>query len=85
MKDSIKQFVIRLIEKNDKIPENANIDTFNFIDSGYVDSMGLIKFIVDIEACYDIEIGDSDIELPEFKTVGGLVAIIEKKIIGKNG
>lgn len=79
MKDSIRQFVIQLIEKKYKIPENTDIDSFNYIDSGYIDSMALIKFIIDIEAFYDIEITESDMELSDFKTVGGLVAIINKK------
>jgi acyl carrier protein len=79
MKNDIKNFIIQLIEKKYKIPENSDIDSFNYIDSGYVDSIGLIKFIADIERLYDIEISESDIASSDFKTVGGLISIIRSK------
>ena len=80
MTDSIRQFVLKLIEKKAKLPKNGEIDTFNYIDSGHVDSMGLIKFVLDIESHFDIEISESDMESSEFRTVGGLVSIIHKNI-----
>ena len=83
MKDSIRQFVLRLIEKNSKLPKDVDIDSFNYFDSGYVDSIGIIKFLVEIESTYDIVISESDMKFPEFKTVGGLVAMINRKISSK--
>ncbi len=80
MKDSIRQFVIQLIEKKGKLKENADIDSFNYIDTGYIDSIGIIKFIAEIESQYDIEISESDMESEEFRTVGGIVSIISRKI-----
>lgn len=80
MTDSIRQFVIKSIEKKSKLPKDIDIDTFNYIDSGYVDSLGIIKFVVDIESAFDIEILDSDIESADFRTVGGLVSIITRKL-----
>lgn len=80
MTDSIRQFVIKSIEKKSKLPKDIDIDTFNYIDSGYVDSLGIIKFVVDIESTYDIEILDSDIESADFRTVGGLISIITRKL-----
>lgn len=79
MEESIKKFIIQLIEKNEKLPSNIDIDSFDYIESGYVDSMGLVKFIVNIETFYGIELTDSDIESSQFKTIGGLVSIIDKK------
>jgi len=72
--------VIHTIEKKGKLPNNCEIDSFNYIDSGYVDSMGIIKFVLNIEAEFEIELTESDMESPEFKTIGGLVNIIRKKI-----
>ena len=37
-----------------------------------------------LAARYNIEIEDSDFELTDFKTVGGLVNIIERKTMNKN-
>ena len=80
MTDSIRQFVIKSIEKRTKLPKGIDIDSFNYIDTGYVDSLGIIKFVADIESTYDIEISDSDIESAEFRSVGGLVSIINRKL-----
>lgn len=80
MSDSVKKFVIQLIEKKTKLAKDADLDSFNYIDTGYVDSLGIIKFVVDIESRFDIEISDDDIESPGFRTVGGIVSIISSKI-----
>ena len=83
MTDSSRQFVLRLIGKKRKVPKDGDIDSFNYIDSGHVDSIGIIKFVVAIESDFDIEISEADIEFPEFRTVGGLVSIISRKIASK--
>lgn len=62
------------------MPENINLDEFNYIETGYVDSMGIIKFIVELEKEFDIEIKDDDMLSPKFKTIGGLIELIEGKI-----
>ena len=80
MNEDIRQFIIKSIGKKAKLPKDIDIDSFNYIDTGYVDSLGIIKFVADIEAAYDIEILDSDIESPEFRTVGGLESIICRKL-----
>jgi acyl carrier protein len=82
MTDSITQFVVGLIEKKAKLPNNADISSLNYIDSGYIDSIAIIKFVVEIEAKYEIEISEADIESLEFRTIGGLVSIINKKLDG---
>jgi acyl carrier protein len=80
MNEDIRQFIVKSIGKKAKLPRYIDIDSLNYIDSGYVDSLGIIKFVADIEAAYDIEISDSDIESPEFRTVGGLISIICSKL-----
>ncbi|MDM8564770.1 phosphopantetheine-binding protein [Candidatus Halobeggiatoa sp. HSG11] len=80
MSEKIRNFVISAIEKKGKLPKDCDIDSFNYIDSGYVDSMGIIKFMISIEAEFNIELTESNMESPEFKTIGGLVGIIKNKI-----
>ena len=77
--EKIQEFIIKYLSKKGKLPKNINIEEFNYIDTGYVDSMGLLKFVVELEQEFDVEISDNDIILPEFKTIGGLVKIIEDK------
>lgn len=76
--------MLRLIEKKGRLPEEVDPDSFNYFDSGYVDSLGIIKFMVEIEHFYGIEISDSDMESAEFKTVGGLVSIVSRKVASGN-
>lgn len=79
MSDEIRQFIVKYISKKGKLPSDVNLDEFNYIDTGYIDSMGILKFVVALEQEFDIQISDDDIMLPEFKTIGGLISIIENK------
>ena len=80
MSSDAKQFVLGLIEKKARLPVGVDVPAFNYIDSGYVDSIEIIKFVVDIEAAFNVEISDADLESPEFRTVGGLISMIGGKI-----
>ena len=80
MKDKIRNYLISLLEKKAALPANVDADKLNFIRQGYVDSIGVIKFVADIEAEFDIVLHDTDIESADFRTIGGLVSIIQDKI-----
>lgn len=80
MKTDIRAFVISRIEKKSKLPAGGNMDELDYMAAGYVDSMGIIKFVLEIEAQFDITIEDVDLESPEFRTIGGLVRLIGNKI-----
>lgn len=79
-KDSIRDFILKTIEKKSRLPVNENIDQFNYIDSGHIDSIGLIKFVLDLENEFGIDIAPEDMESEEFRTIGGLAALIEKHL-----
>jgi len=80
--EKIKQFIVKYLSKKGKLPKDINIDEFNYIDTGYVDSMGLLKFVVELEQEFDIQISDDDIMSPGFKIIGGLISLINKKFEG---
>lgn len=80
MKDSISAFILQLLEKKSKLPPDIDPETFNYIDTGYIDSLELIRFISELEARFDIEITESDLASPDFKTVGGLTSLIHDKL-----
>jgi len=77
----IKKFVIDYIEKKGKLPKNTDIENLNYIDSGYIDSIGIIKFIVEIEQRFNVQISDEDMMSEKFKTIKGLISIIKNKLI----
>ncbi len=79
-KELIKKFIINYIEKKGKLPQNINVDEFDYISNGYIDSMGIIKFVVALEEKFDIELSEDDIMSPNFRTITGLSNIVNERI-----
>lgn len=79
MKENIRSFLLGLLEKKSRLPRDFD-DASDFIEAGIIDSIGIIKFIVEIEFRFDIEIADADIESDEFRSVQGLVTMISRKV-----
>ena len=80
MKETIKQFIIDELERKQAIPPSINIDEYRFLDVGHIDSLGTMKFIITIEDKFDIELSQEDIASEEFRTVGGLVSMVERRL-----
>ena len=80
MQQKVKEFIVSLLERKQPIPLNIEIDGYQYLDLGHIDSLGVIKFVIQIEEKFDVEISDSDMILDGFRTVGGLVQIINNKV-----
>ena len=80
MREDILKYVLDIIQKKYSLEEGIDVESFNYVTSGFVDSMGLIQFIFEIEEKYDIEFTDDEIEDESFCTIGGLVDVISRKI-----
>jgi acyl carrier protein len=78
--NKIRKFIIAQLEKKAPIPEESDIDNYRFLDTGHIDSMGLIKFILEIENEFDIALETEDTQSDEFRYISGLVRIIEDKL-----
>ena len=76
----VKEFVTEYIQREYTVPENKDIMTLNFIEEGYIDSMGYIQFISTIEDEFGIEFDVEDIENPDLRIVGKLIEFINKKL-----
>lgn len=76
----VKEFVTEYIQREYTVPEDVDIMTLNYIESGYIDSMAFIQFISTIEDEYDIEFEVEDIENPELRIVGKLIDFINNKL-----
>lgn len=77
--NKIKEFVVEYIQREYTFPAGTDIMSLNYVESGYVDSLGLIQFIATIEDEFGIEFTDEDVENPDIKVVGTLIDMIEKK------
>ena len=76
----VKEFVTEYIQREYTVPEDKDIMTLNYIEEGYIDSMGYIQFISTIEDEFDIEFEGEDIDNPDMRLVGKLIDFINKKL-----
>ena len=76
---SIRDFIITYLQQEYTFPDE-NIDTINYVEKGYIDSLAILKFVVELEEEFGVEFSDDELSLPDFKMVGGLIRLIELKV-----
>lgn len=79
MKD-IRKVILDYAEREYKLPADADLDTFDLFDNGYIDSMGMVQFTAILEDEFDIEFTGEELLSNEFRTVSGLESIIRRKV-----
>lgn len=75
------EYIINVLQKKYSIGEEVNIETLNYVESGYVDSLGMIQFVVELEDEFGIEFSDEELTDPSFKIVGELIKLVERKVM----
>lgn len=80
MKSKIEEFVVEYIQREYTFPKGTDIMSLNYVESGYVDSLGLIQFIATLEDEFGIEFTDEDMESPDLRVIGKLIVIIQNKM-----
>ena len=78
--ENIKDFVVNYIQREYTISDDIDIMTLNYVESGYIDSLGLIQFIATIEDEFMIEFSDEELASSSIRVVGELVSMIENKV-----
>lgn len=78
--DKVKEFVIDYIQREYTVSEEIDIMALNYIEEGYIDSMGLLQFIATIEDEFEIEFTDEELASAGIQVVGELIEIIESKL-----
>lgn len=78
--DKVKEFVIEYIQREYTVSEEIDIMALNYIEEGYIDSMGLLQFIATIEDEFEIEFTDEELASAGIQVVGELIEIIESKL-----
>ena len=76
----VEEFILKYIQKNYTVPEDSDIYALNYIEQGYIDSLGLVKFIVELEDKFGFEFSDDELYSPSIKIVGELISLVEGKI-----
>jgi len=78
--NNIKEFVVEYIQREYTFPEGTDVMNLNYVESGYVDSLGLIQFIATLEDEFGFEFTDEDMKNPDLRVIGKLIKRIENKL-----
>ncbi|WP_411337997.1 acyl carrier protein [Ruminococcus gauvreauii] len=74
-----RDYILMMLQREYSFKEGIDIDSIDYIAEGYMDSMGTLQFIVDLEAEYQIQFTDEELASSEFRIVGKLIRLVEKK------
>ena len=77
--EEIKEFIVDYIQREYTLPADMDVMELNYIESGYIDSLGFGQFVALIEEEVDIVFSDEELDSPDMKVVGKLVALIDRK------
>lgn len=78
--ERVKEFIIDYIQREYTIPDNIDIMSLNYVEEGYIDSLGLIQFIAVIEDEFGITFSDDDLASPDVKVVGKMIDLVMSKM-----
>lgn len=78
----IKEQVLGYLEQNGKQPISGGSEedklNCHYLDTGVIDSMGIILMVVHFEQEFGIQFTAEDMQSYEFQTPKGLISLIEK-------
>ncbi len=78
--NKIRKYVLDALQREYSFKDGVHVDEINFIEEGYMDSLKLIQFVVELEDEFGIEFSEKEMDSSEFRKVGSLIALIEEKI-----
>jgi acyl carrier protein len=79
-KDRIREFIIRTFLFGSKDSRLADGDSF--LETGIIDSTGMLELVSFIESEFGIEVGDTELIPENLDSIERLAAFIEKKKVG---
>ncbi|MBT4079569.1 MAG: acyl carrier protein [Candidatus Marinimicrobia bacterium] len=75
--EEIEQFVLGYLPAD---IETEALATVNFVDSGLLDSFGILSMVMDVESRFSIKLSSEKLLDPKAKTVKGIVSLIINEI-----
>ena len=82
-RDAVVAFVVAYLESKERLPTGIDLERFDFIEAGFVDSIGLIRFVAKIESAFGMDFADGDVFDADFRTVGGLADLVLRRWAGR--
>ena len=78
--ERVKDFIIDYIQREYTVSDDTDIMNLNYVEQGYIDSLGLIQFIAVIEDEFGIEFSEDDLASDDVKVVGKMIDLISSKM-----
>lgn len=80
MNIEVKSKVIELISARGPIPGMTEDEKlgYMYLDEGLVDSIGVVELVMEIESALGVRLEPEHMQSEEFRTIGGLIRIIER-------
>ena len=81
MTKKIYDEIVSLLEKRGPVQGNSDqeICNYRYLDAGHVDSLNIMQFILEIEESFGISLSAEDTQSDEFRTIGGVITLVERK------
>lgn len=76
----VREYVLDALQREYSFKEGVDIDKINYVEEGYMDSLGLLRFIGELEDEFSIEFTDEELFSSSFRVVGELISMIEEKV-----
>lgn len=77
---NVSEYILGALQKKYTIDKSIDLETLNYVENGYVDSLGIIQFVCEIEDEFGIAFSDEEIASSSFQIVGDLIRLIERKL-----
>ncbi len=78
-RDEMVSILVGYLERKKPIHDLDAVQELDYMQAGYVDSLGFMKFLLYVEEQFGVEFEDDEIASGAFRTISGLVGLIEKK------
>lgn len=77
---NVRRFLLEFIGRNHVLPKDCEIDSIDLLAEGYIDSMAIIRLVIELESVFNVRFCEKDIASTAFKTVSGIETLVEKKL-----
>ncbi len=76
----VKRQVLAFFESKGGIPGATEEERLKcgYLDTRVIDSMGIVSMVLEFEATFGIRFSPAEMQSLEFRTVGGLISLIER-------
>jgi acyl carrier protein len=75
----VKDIVLSFLRTKNNIPGESETEQLacEYLDHGILDSLGIVEMVAEFERILNIRFSAEDMQSEEFRTIGGLILLIE--------